>query len=388
MPARKRLKTYPATPQRTCHQRLPHSHPQSEVFLGRSSAGVSGQANQEAPPANQDRGSRKRPRCNSNSNTTVSAPTTSNSTRPSSAVSSKRKRDSTTDSVKSPSFEDLEDEVSKKICAETPEGTFTFKYSVGEQLGSGGYGSVYEGTRKSDGEQVAIKYILKRRAPKYITMPDGKKLPLEVALMTLVSQPEACPNIVQLLDWYDCGKFFILVLERPSLYIDLFDACLMITGYILAEDVVQKLMRQLVHALIHCRDHGVFHRDVKQENILVNLDDWTLKLIDFGCGDLLKEDYRGLCGTERFIPPEMFQHRRYKAAPTTTWSLGVLLFELVSGNVAFHNSEETVSHQPEFPEHLSEACKDLISWCLRKEPEERPTLEGILTHEWMTTNRS
>ncbi len=64
-------------------------------------------------------------------------------------------------------------------------------------------------------------------------------------------------------------------------------------GY-LRETVARGLMRQAVLAAKHCLDRGVFHRDIKSDNILVNTETLKLKLIDFGCGKLFEiSDYEG-----------------------------------------------------------------------------------------------
>ncbi|XP_041962661.1 serine/threonine-protein kinase pim-1-like isoform X2 [Alosa sapidissima] len=242
----------------------------------------------------------------------------------------------------------------KRRCAELAQATFTSSYSVGELLGSGGCGSVYAGTRKSDGTQVAIKYIPKTKAKKYIIMRgDDRRLPLEVALMTMVSQPSSCCNVLKLLDWFEEPFRYILVLERPSPCSDLFDFCGMFNGR-LSEVQARQILRQVVEALIHCRNCGVFHRDVKSENILVNRNDWTVKLIDFGCGDLYKEaPYSNFAGTLNFCPPEYFLNGSYEASPATTWSVGVLLFELVCGDLPFEGRREIILNQPRFTTRVS-----------------------------------
>ncbi|XP_062395680.1 serine/threonine-protein kinase pim-1-like [Sardina pilchardus] len=273
---------------------------------------------------------------------------------------------------------------SKRKCAEPRQAAFTSSYSVGELLGSGGCGSVYAGTRKSDGQEVAIKYIQKNKATNYITMHgDGRCLPLEVALMTMVSKP-SCTNVLRLLDWFEEPLCYILVLERPSPCSDLFDFCEIFNGR-LSEVQARQIFRQVVEALIHCRNCGVFHRDVKSENILVNLSDWTAKLIDFGCGDLYKyTPYYHFAGTREHCPPEYFRNGSYEASPATTWSLGVLLFGLVCGDLPFESREETILNQPKFTVALSKECHDLISWCTSTDPFERPVLEDILKHDWLS----
>lgn len=58
----------------------------------------------------------------------------------------------------------------------------------------------------------------------------------------------------------------------------------------LSEVMSQTIMRQVVGAAKHCCDRGVFHRDIKPENIIINPDTLEVKLIDFGCGDLMKDE--------------------------------------------------------------------------------------------------
>ncbi|XP_048117712.1 LOW QUALITY PROTEIN: serine/threonine-protein kinase pim-1-like [Alosa alosa] len=266
-----------------------------------------------------------------------------------------------------------------------PQATFESRYTVGEMLGKGGYGCVYAGTRKSDGLPVAIKVVARARALKYITMPaDGVSLPLEVALMRIVSAPE-CPNIAKLLEWFEGPIVFIFVLERPVPCMDLLNYCRRLPSR-LSENQAKHIMRQVVLAAKHCRDRGVLHRDIKPENLLVNTDDVTIKLIDFGCGDLLKESpYDTFAGTNAFIPPEWWLQKSYQGRPATVWSLGVLLYNLLCGKLPFAGEGEVVSGHLQFSRGLSCECRNLIHWCLRKDPTKRPVLEEILQHKWFST---
>ncbi|XP_062395687.1 serine/threonine-protein kinase pim-1-like [Sardina pilchardus] len=264
--------------------------------------------------------------------------------------------------------------------------TFESRYTVGELLGKGGFGRVYAGIRKSDGLPVAIKLVARTRASEYITMPDsGVSLPLEVALMTIVSQPPECPNIVNLLEWFEGPIFFIFVLERPMPCMDLLNYCQRLPCR-LSENQAKHIMRQVVLAAKHCRDRGVLHRDIKPENLLVKTDDVTVKLIDFGCGDLLtKSPYNTFSGTKGYIPPEWWLQRSYQGRPATVWSLGVLLYNLLCGKLPFVGEGEIVSGALQFSRGLSGECRNLIHLCLRKDPTKRPVLEEILQHKWFST---
>ncbi|XP_053479085.1 serine/threonine-protein kinase pim-1-like [Ictalurus furcatus] len=80
--------------------------------------------------------------------------------------------------------------------------------------------------------------------------------------------------------------YFILVLERPDPCIDLFKYCRHVRMNV-SESKAQ-IIKQVIHAACHWHDRGVLHRDIKEGNLLLNPQTFEVKLIDFGCGELLK----------------------------------------------------------------------------------------------------
>ncbi|KAK3506311.1 hypothetical protein QTP70_016497 [Hemibagrus guttatus] len=260
---------------------------------------------------------------------------------------------------------------------------FESLYTPGELLGQGGFGSVCAGVRNADGKQVAIKYVGKEANEGFITIPgETESLPLEVALMQMVSKPNRHENVLELFEWFEMPDCYILILERPSPCKDLKQFKVDNNGWLL-EPLAQHIMRQVVQAARHCSDCGVLHRDIKEENILINTDTLQLKLIDFGCGDLLQDTpFRYYAGTRAYIPPEWLCEGEYFGDPATVWSLGVLLFGLVCGYLPFQCDGDIINRNMHFPEGLSEGCRDLILWCLTRHPPSRPTFEEILSHKW------
>ncbi|XP_060716651.1 serine/threonine-protein kinase pim-2-like [Tachysurus vachellii] len=145
---------------------------------------------------------------------------------------------------------------------------------------------------------------------KYITVPgDTRRLPAEVAIVELVCKPPRCPYVIELLDWIETPAGIIIVLERPDHCVDLFEFCRPVN---VTENMAKIIMQQVIQAARHCRARGVFHRDIKEENILINPHNLEVKLIDFGCGDLHKDTpYTEYAGTPIYFPPEWLTERKY-----------------------------------------------------------------------------
>ncbi|XP_053467715.1 aurora kinase A-like [Ictalurus furcatus] len=260
---------------------------------------------------------------------------------------------------------------------------FASLYDIGELLGQGGFGSVYAAVRKADGKMVAIKFISRSTCKKFITIPgETEGLPLEVALMKMVSMPPRCENVLELLDWIELSNVFILVLERPSPCMDLLEFMKCMNSR-LSEPVARDIMRQVVRAARHCCERGVFHRDIKPENLLINTETMQVKLIDFGCGELMYDfTYTKFEGTLIYASPEWVRDREYMGGPATVWSLGILLYYMVCCDLPFKNNKEISDAPVPLHHYLSGDCQALITGCLEKNPDYRMTLENILSHDW------
>ncbi|XP_078144284.1 serine/threonine-protein kinase pim-2 [Centroberyx gerrardi] len=272
----------------------------------------------------------------------------------------------------------------EEVRGKTVKEPFSSLYRCGSLLGSGGFGSVFSGHRLSDGLQVAIKQISSDRVQQWAILPGEVGLvPMEIALLARLSEVGGHGGVVRLLDWFEVGgRGFLLVLERPPQSQDLFD--FITERGALREGLAQRFLRQIVEALRFLQSQSVVHRDLKDENILVDLKTLDVKIIDFGSGAPLKDSlYNEFEGTRVYSPPEWVESQQYAAGPLTIWSLGVLLFDMVCGDIPFEQDQEIVTATPSFTRRLSTECQSLIRWCLSYRPEDRPTLEQILSHPWM-----
>ncbi|XP_016337724.1 serine/threonine-protein kinase pim-2-like [Sinocyclocheilus anshuiensis] len=256
-------------------------------------------------------------------------------------------------------------------------------YVIGDLLGEGTFGAVYEGSRRQDGFKVAVKYVAKTENVEYISIPGhSKPLPLEVALHILANRGPSIPEIIQLLDWQDQHNHYVMVMERPSPCEDLFEFAERHGGSI-DEGLACVVMRQATQAAYMCCRRGVLHGDIKLENLLINKETHEVKLIDFGCGDLLKKSaYKIFTGTDQYCPPEFKEKGEYNGKPATVWSLGVLLFALVCGDFPNVDDLNKINANNFSKAGLSEECCQLISSCIQQEPEQRLRLSKILLHDW------
>ncbi|XP_042365630.1 serine/threonine-protein kinase pim-2-like [Plectropomus leopardus] len=279
------------------------------------------------------------------------------------------------------------------FAVKTNKAEFEGTYYELSQLGRGGFGSVYEGYRIKDMTPVAIKHIPMELVEYKEVLQDGKvfKVIDEVALMVKAAggaESAGTSAAISLLDCFALEEELILVMERPTPSMDLRRYCSAKGGY-LQEDEAKIIMKQMVDAALDMHENGVFHRDIKLLNVLVETGSAVprVRVIDFGCGCLVTDGYyHRYSGTFTKAPPEWFLEKQYQAEPTTVWQLGALLYDLLDHQDTFKTSVYLRSGIDICP-NLTTNCKDFLKKCLTEDPDWRATLLQLKYHPWLCDGR-
>ncbi|KAM7105106.1 PAS domain-containing serine/threonine-protein kinase isoform 3-T3 [Molossus nigricans] len=261
------------------------------------------------------------------------------------------------------------------------EGSYSHKYSTLSPLGSGAFGFVWTALDREQNKEVVVKFIKKEKVLEdcWVEDPTLGKVTLEISILSRVEHT----NIIKVLDVLENQGFFQLVMEKHGSGLDLF-------AFIdrhprLDEPLASYIFRQLVSAVGYLRSEGILHRDIKDENIVI-AEDFTIKLIDFGSAAYLEEDklFYTFCGTIEYCAPEVLMGNPYKGPELEMWSLGVTLYTLIFEENPFCELEETLEAVMNPPYPVSEDLMNLVSGLLQPVPEQRTTLEKLVTDPWVT----
>merc|ERR1712032_1725840 len=200
----------------------------------------------------------------------------------------------------------MREDAVKKFVKHQRKINFEEAYRVGAVLGKGGFGIVYAGVRSKDRREVAIKHVARNKVEHWANL-NGKRVPLELKLLHSV---QSVSGVIRLLDFFERPDSFIYVMEKPTNSKDLFD--FITEKGAIEEELAKNFFRQVTTTLIACHNKGVVHRDVKDENILVDMKTGKLSLIDFGSG--LSSPLRL---TRTLTGPESTRHLNGSGAPAT-----------------------------------------------------------------------
>ena len=254
-------------------------------------------------------------------------------------------------------------------------------YKYGRLLGRGAYGKVNLCLHTLTGRLVAIKSINKSKITKE---RQREKIKIETSIMKSLSYSN---NIVKILESYETKKHICIVME----YICAGD----LLSYIkkrskLTEPVAKFIFRQIILALQYIHSHNIVHRDIKLDNILIDLDN-NIKICDFGVSKIIKKGDIMIeqCGTPAYIAPEILKNKGYEGFGVDIWSAGVVLYAMLSGTVPFKGGDLKELHkliiEGDFKpiKNISKEANHLVKCLLEVDPKSRITTEDILVHPWM-----
>ncbi|KAG0209055.1 hypothetical protein BGX28_000155 [Mortierella sp. GBA30] len=348
---------------------------------------------------------------------------------------------------------------------------FLAEYTLGDELGSGGFGFVVSATRNSDHKEVAVKFIFRDKVPVHgwAKDPELGVIPMEIYVLRNVQHP----NIIGFLNVYQDLKFFYLVMElhgtpwsasnpllsknnnannnttmveamasatlnqrlpgsasttssgntsssslsfqmntytsssssslshsgsenelyeppKPALLVrrtscDLFECIEHHSKF--SESQARMIFKQIVECVDYLNSRGICHRDIKDENIVID-NDFTVKLIDFGSAVIIPRPqgkyFDRFYGTINYASPEILKGEKYRAEAAEIWSLGILLYTILYGEVPFNDPVQAISGPYISPRvRSSNECLHLLNWMLAKTPERRATIEDVVSHPWL-----
>jgi len=184
--------------------------------------------------------------------------------------------------------------------------------------------------------------------------------------------------IIKPLDYFERKSSHVLVMEYVE-SIDLFELIKRVGA--LSQSMIRIILPQLIDMWSSLDRAGICHRDIKDENIIVNLDTLDCKLIDFGCAtevDHAKVE-TAFSGTPEFYPPEYYRHREYTHDSLTAWNIGCVLYTLFAGDLPCAGRLDQIVRFDirtlPLLRSIPPSAAKLLTGLLHPEPKTRVTLE-------------
>ena len=255
-------------------------------------------------------------------------------------------------------------------------------YKFGRVIGKGAFGKVNLGLHILTGRIVAIKSFNKT---KINNEKDRNKIMNEIKLMKNLKHF----SVVKLLDTFENEKYIFIIMENV-LGGDLLTFIKKRNK--LPEKTAKYIFKQLLQALKYIHNKNIVHRDIKLDNILIDLNN-NIKLCDFGVGKYIQNNNELLfeqCGTPAYIAPEVIAGEGYEGFPVDLWSSGVVLYSLLIGSIPFKaknlNELQSIIMTGNYKQikGISKNAKDLLNKLLEVNPKKRINVEEALNHPWLS----
>jgi hypothetical protein len=307
--------------------------------------------------------------------------------------------------------------------------SFAGRYRLHRSVGEGSFGFVWRGECIHDGRPVAVKFIRRAKIPEHCWLWDAdidNRVPSEIFHLRRLMHS----NIVRYIEHFDDMDYVYLVTElfgtswalpngrlselshpqlknyghfrtkqlaRPAFIeapSDLFE-CIE-AHKLLPASVIKHIFCQVVSAVLYMHRRGIVHRDIKDENVLVN-ERYDIQIIDFGSASSMPSQEGGYFtkfnGTMSFAAPEVSAAPgSYSALKAESWTLGVLLFTMAFKRPPFSSSQSALMENLVIPSNSLNSRElqmvDLMRRLLEKDPSQRMAIATVPSHPWLASTLS
>ncbi|KAK9455557.1 kinase-like domain-containing protein, partial [Dipodascopsis uninucleata] len=257
-------------------------------------------------------------------------------------------------------------------------------FTILEDMGQGAYGQVKLAQYKPPrNKKVVLKFVTKKRILVDTWIRDRAlgTIPLEIhVLQYLRKYPHR--NVVEMLDFFEDEINYYIEMEPHGIPgMDLFDYIELRTNMDEAE--CRSIFYQVASAIAHLHSVGVVHRDIKDENIILD-GDGNIKLIDFGSAAYTKNaPFSVFVGTIDYAAPEVLKGQSYNGKEQDIWAAGILLYTIIYKENPFYDGDEIQNADLRIPYVMSEESVALIRKMLSRDITARPTISEVLSDPWL-----
>ena len=265
------------------------------------------------------------------------------------------------------------------------------RYKIGNLIGQGSYGKVYEALDEERGQLIAVKIIDKKRLNSFSSNSNSSisSIESEIEILSKLNHK----NIIKYygsLQSKNHLKIFLEYCEGGSI------AKMLLNYKSFTENIIRKYTKEMLEGLEYLHAHNIIHRDIKGANILVDRNG-TCKLSDFGGAKIIKDEEfnqsrnYSMKGTPNWMAPEVIKNNETTRF-SDIWSIGCTVIEMITGKPPWSNYKNPFKilfqimnslEPPEIPNNCSGTLSNFISCCLKVNPTERLNVTQLLRHPFI-----
>uniref|UniRef100_W5LSE7 non-specific serine/threonine protein kinase n=1 Tax=Astyanax mexicanus TaxID=7994 RepID=W5LSE7_ASTMX len=261
-------------------------------------------------------------------------------------------------------------------------------YTLQNTIGYGSSSTVRLAVSSQHQGKVAIKIMNRRLMTDWHV---NKFLSRELATLKTVRHPHIV-KVHKILETRKGRVFIVMEAAESTLLKKILEGPVSVAN-------AKKWFSQLVSAMVYLHERDIVHRDLKCENVLLSTDD-QIKVTDFGLSCVCKgfpDLTETFSGTLQYMAPEVLSGRPYDPKKSDVWSLGIVLYELVTGRMLFNvadikqlqelQKEQTVPRVHPCWIKFGLSCRNLISKMLQVNPQDRPSMAEVAQDCWLLSCR-